>query len=252
MQLLELVAYSVFVKLKAEASRYYIGFIWWVLEPLLYLIAFYVLFVLIIPRENGDEFVMFFLCGVIVWKWFDSGAKAASAAINRNRSVWGRLNVPLIVFPLIEVVDATVKFVIVLIIFLLVLLATGADLGWAIVAVPLLILVQFSLIFSWGFLLSSIEPIFPDLKNLLPHLHMVLFFLSGVFFDVNRLSSENKEILGFNPLLLMIDGYRSAILQNRWPVFSDFLYIVSLSFVVLLVAITLVKLWRPLYSRTSL
>lgn len=252
MQLFELVAYSVFVKLKAEASRYYIGYVWWVLEPFLYLFAFYVLFVHVIPRENGDEFVTLFLCGIIVWKWFDSGGKAASTAIDQNRGVWGRINIPLLVFPLIEVVDSTVKFVIVLIIFLLYLLATGANLGWAIVAVPLLMLVQFSLVFSWGVLLSSIVPIFPDLKNLLPHLHMVLFFLSGVFFDVNRLSSENKEILSFNPVLLMIDGYRGAILQNRWPALSDFLYLVSLSFVVFLVAVTLIKLCRPLYSRASL
>ena len=41
---LELVWYKGLADLQAEAARAYVGFLWWVLEPLLYMMAFYVAF----------------------------------------------------------------------------------------------------------------------------------------------------------------------------------------------------------------
>ena len=68
----EIIIYKFYADLKQEASHSYLGLIWWILEPIVYLGTFYTLFVLILER-GGPDFAPIFLCGVVVWKWFDSG-----------------------------------------------------------------------------------------------------------------------------------------------------------------------------------
>ena len=52
----ELIAYKTYAELKAEASSYYLGVLWWVLEPALYLFAFYSVFRWGI-RQGDKEFI---------------------------------------------------------------------------------------------------------------------------------------------------------------------------------------------------
>ncbi|RME59397.1 ABC transporter permease, partial [Candidatus Parcubacteria bacterium] len=51
----------------SEARRGYMGMLWWVLEPLLYLGAFYVLSTIVLHR-GGEGAVSFLLVGLVVWK----------------------------------------------------------------------------------------------------------------------------------------------------------------------------------------
>ena len=70
-QHLELVWYKAYADLRAEAARAYLGVLWWVLEPLLYICVFYVVFGILLDR-GGQGFVSFMLCGLVVWRWFSS------------------------------------------------------------------------------------------------------------------------------------------------------------------------------------
>ena len=75
---LELILYKSYTDIKAEAARSYLGLLWWIIEPVLYLCAFYILFVLVMHRGDKD-FVPTFLCGAVVWKWFASGIQGGGA-----------------------------------------------------------------------------------------------------------------------------------------------------------------------------
>ncbi|MEQ8515100.1 MAG: ABC transporter, partial [Chromatocurvus sp.] len=55
--------------LRADASRFFLGYIWWVLEPLLYVAVFYVVFVLILQNRQ-ENFLVFLMCGKLAFIWF--------------------------------------------------------------------------------------------------------------------------------------------------------------------------------------
>jgi lipopolysaccharide transport system permease protein len=55
-------------ELTAESSRAYIGIPWWIVEPILYMFAFYFIFAVGF-RQGGPELVPFLLCGIVPWKW---------------------------------------------------------------------------------------------------------------------------------------------------------------------------------------
>ena len=60
------------LSLKADASRYFFGYVWWVLEPLLYVAVFYVVFELILQNRKEDfvVFLLLFNGYVITVAWF--------------------------------------------------------------------------------------------------------------------------------------------------------------------------------------
>ena len=59
---IELILYKTYADLRAETERTYLGFLWWIFEPVLYMTVFYVFFGLLLGHKT-DDFVPFLLIG---------------------------------------------------------------------------------------------------------------------------------------------------------------------------------------------
>ena len=54
------------MSLKADAARFFFGYLWWILEPLLYVAVFYVVFEVILGSKRAD-FLVFLMCGKLTF-----------------------------------------------------------------------------------------------------------------------------------------------------------------------------------------
>lgn len=245
----ELILYKTYADLKAEAARSYLGLLWWVIEPVLYLCAFYVLFVLVLQR-GGPDFVPNFLCGAVVWKWFDSGIKSGSHAISAHRGLLQQVYVQKFILPIIAVMGSTARFVPVFLIFTLFLLLYGipAKITW--LAVPIVMLTQLCLVLSLAMLVGAITPFLPDLKAVIDNGMMVLFFISGVFFNINEVHEPLKSYLLLNPMAGLIDEYRNIMLRGIWPDTGRLAVILSVSIALGILALALLKQMDHKYGKT--
>lgn len=68
--------------------------------------------------------------------------------------------------------------------------------------------------FSFGLFLSSLSVFYPIFNKLWPLCRRILFFTSGVFFSTKNFSSHFVEVLNYNPLLQLIEGFRNSISHN--------------------------------------
>ncbi|MEZ5600916.1 MAG: hypothetical protein R3F36_07955 [Candidatus Competibacteraceae bacterium] len=88
----DLILYKTQADLRAEAAKTYIGFLWWVLDPLMFMMIFYVVFGLLLKRATPD-FVPFLLiglvCPAVVSVCISHGATAIS---RRPRSIKASLS----------------------------------------------------------------------------------------------------------------------------------------------------------------
>jgi lipopolysaccharide transport system permease protein len=213
---IELILYKTYTDLKAESERSYLGFLWWILEPILYLSAFYVLQILVM-RRDGTDFVPIYLCGAVVWKWFDSGVKGGAQTISVHKGLLQQVYIQKFVFPVITVMGATFRFIPIFGVFCGFLLLYGmpAQITW--MAMPLLFVTQLCLILSLALLIGAITPFLPDLKVAIDNIMMLLFFISGVFFNINEVHEPIKSYLLLNPMAGIIDEYRNIMLRGVWP-----------------------------------
>ena len=85
--------------LRADAARFFLGYIWWVLEPLLWVAVFYVVFVVILGTRQAD-FLPFLMVGKLAFVWFSKSVTQASNSIITGRGLVGKINVPKTLFPM--------------------------------------------------------------------------------------------------------------------------------------------------------
>ena len=213
---LELVWYKALAELRAEAARAYLGFLWWIIEPVIYMAALYVVFVLVFQR-GGPNFAPFLLCGLVVWKWFGSTITVSSNTISANAALMQQVYLPKYLFPAIVVVINTLKFLAVFAVLLIFLLVYGIEPSETWLSVPLVMVIQFLLISAIAGLVSAIVPFMPDFRLLLDNLMMLLFFLSGIFFDISSVSEKLQFLLRLNPMAVIIESYRTVLIDGQWP-----------------------------------
>lgn len=237
---LELILYKTYTDVKAEAARSYLGLLWWLIEPILFLFAFYVLFVLVLQR-GGPDFIPAFLCAAVVWKWFDSGVKGGAYSIGAHQALLQQVYVPKYVFPMINVLGSTLRFLPVFAVFCLFLLLSGrpAYLSW--LALPLLFVCQLLLVLSLALLAGAVTPFLPDLRVAIDNGLMLLFFLSGVFFDIDQVHEPLRSYLLLNPMAGLIDEYRNLMLHGLWPDYQRLGLILLFSLLVGAAALALLR-----------
>lgn len=245
---LELILYKAYADLKAEAARSYLGLLWWVIEPVLYLCAFYVLFDLVLQR-GGPDFVPTFLCGAVVWKWFDNAIKGGSHAISGHRGLLQQVYVPKYIFPVIAVLGSAARFLPIFAIFAVFLLLYGVPVQTTWLAAPMVILTQFCLLLALAMLVGAITPLLPDLKVAIDNGMMLLFFISGVFFNINEVHEPLKSYLLLNPMAGLIDEYRNVMIRGIWPDTGRLAVILASSISLGVLALVLLKQMDHKYGK---
>jgi lipopolysaccharide transport system permease protein len=213
---IDLVWYRAYVDLKSESAQSYLGFIWWILEPLLYLAAFYLIFELVMKR-GGVGFVGFLLCGLVFWRWFDNSIKKMSGSIINNANLLSQVYVPKAIFPFIDFLSNIFRFLFVMLAFLgFIFLYQGQALStWWFLA--LILLVQGVFIAGLGLILAAVVPLVPDLKKIIDNVLMLMFYLSGIFFDVSTVKGIYGELLLLNPMAVLLHSYRQVLLNGVSP-----------------------------------
>ena len=211
-----LVWHKALAELKAESSRAYIGILWWVIEPILYMLAFYFVFAVGL-RTGGPGFVPFLLCGIVPWKWFAASIQTGSKTIVANRGLITQVYFHKGLLVATSLTASSIKFAIVLTLLLVYLILSGTALDHHILGLIPVILIQLVLIAAITTFAASIVPFIPDFKLIIENGLLMLFFMSGIFFDIRELPEDVQQILSLNPMVTIIGGYRDALLNSTWP-----------------------------------
>lgn len=212
---LEFVWHRSIAEIRADMSRAILGIFWWIVEPVLYMVVFYVIFGLVL-QQRGENYVSFLLTGLITWKWFSSTINSSTTAITRNMPLIYQVYLPKIVFPLVAILTSSFKFLIVFVMLLLFLLVTGAPVStvW-LVDLPLLLVFQVLFMLGIGMVLSAVDPFLPDIKFLVDNGMLMLFFLSGIFFRFDSVPESIRPYFDLNPMGVLIHSYREVLLYGK-------------------------------------
>ncbi|HID45302.1 MAG TPA: ABC transporter permease [Chromatiaceae bacterium] len=247
---LQLILYKARADLKVEAARGYMGMLWWVLEPVLYMGAFYIIFAVALQR-GGENFVPWLLTGLVVWKWFDTTVRMSLNVIVAGKGLMSQVYLPKVFFPAVVILKNSVKFLVTLLLLLLFLLLYGVSPGWPWLMLPLLLLLQGLLICGVSFTVSALTPLYPDLKLLMNNVLMLMFFLSGVFFDTSNLHGWLGVLLDLNPMVHIIHAWRDVLLFGRWPDMSVLGLVALLSLALCALGLFLLHRFDRLYPRLA-
>jgi lipopolysaccharide transport system permease protein len=141
------------------------------------------------------------------------------------------------------------KFFIIFILLLVFVNVAGVHPTVCWLALPAIIFMQFLFICALSGLVSTIVPLIPDLKHAVHYGMTMLFFMSGIFFDISELGEPVRSWLSWNPALIFIASYREVLLNQLWPDWFLLMRVMLITFVVLLVVSILFRSLDRYYPR---
>jgi lipopolysaccharide transport system permease protein len=114
---------------------------------------------------------------------------------------------------------------------------------------PILVMTQLLLIMSVTCLLAALMPFFPDLRAILDNILLMLFFASGVFFDISRLPGSIQGYLMLNPMATLITMYRELLIKGLAPNWNQLMLVNLFSFSVMLLSVWLFLRFDRVYPK---
>ncbi len=245
---LEVIAFKTYADLRAERERTYLGLLWWIFEPLMYMLVFWLVFDRLLQR-GGEGYVPFVLVGLVTWQWIKSCISHGGGAVREARPLIQQVVLPPAVFPIVVVLTDTVKFAAVLVLLLALLPVAGVAWTPALVALPAVLLVELLFICAATVWLAALVPFVPDLRLVAETLLTALMFVSGIFFRASQLPSEVQAVFFLNPAAFLIEQTRVVLLQGAWPDWQGLGILAVLSTVLLLLGIAALQRLRRHYPK---
>ncbi|HXX81205.1 MAG TPA: ABC transporter permease [Thermodesulfovibrionales bacterium] len=206
----ELLRNLVLRDVKIRYKRSALGFLWVMLDPLLMLLVFYALFVGLFGRSVGN-YSAYVMSGLIMWQFFSQGTKVASLAFLQNRNLINKIYLPKAIFPLSVVASSLVHFIFALVPLFIILLLSGAKLGFNLALLPCVVGIVF--VFSLGIALSvaTLAVFFHDVIYIYDVVLLGWMYLSAIFYPVSILPEKLQLFMSLNPLYHFISLFRAGL-----------------------------------------
>ncbi len=245
---LPLILFKAAAGLKSEVARTYLSVLWWILDPLLSMAVYYVVFEVLL-KSGTENFVVFLLVGLVPWQWFTNSIQHGMGAISGNGHLMTQVDLPKEIFPTIEIVMDLVKFGFVFMLLLVFLWLSGFDISRAYLALPLVMAVELMLLTGFAYLAAAIIPFVPDLRLLINALLNLAFFLSGIFFAADSIPEPYRPYFYLNPMAGLIEAYRAILMHGVWPDWEKLGKIGIMALISFYVAQGLIRYFGRLYPR---
>jgi lipopolysaccharide transport system permease protein len=236
-----LVLVKVWFNLRTEAAQHRLSYTWWVLEPVMHMGAFYVIFKILLQRGT-DDFVAFLLCGLVPWLWFAKSVINSSQSIIQGKGIIGQAFIPKAFFPLTAISQDAAKQFFVFLLLVVFIIASGYSLTINWLWLLPIIVTQFLLIAAVSFSVAFIVPFALDFKYLVGSVLILGMMGSGVFFSFEEvLSPHSRELFLLNPMANLLVSYRQVLLHGEVPMIGSLATISIISLAILALVLFLLR-----------
>lgn len=227
--------YSAIAELKTQVADSYLGWVWWILDPLLFMLV-YSFMTIYIFKSNIEHVWLFVFSGITIWNFFNSTVASSIGAIRSYSSVILKTYVPKITIIFMIATVNLIKMFISLGICIVSSFIVGVDNPlFMLNIIPLLITFC---IFTYGVSLicAFIGIYIADFSNVMLVILRFLFYLSGVFYNADVFSGVLQKVYNMLcPTGFMISQFRRALMLSQPMDYLGMLYwaIIGIIFIVI-------------------
>lgn len=214
---------SLFVRknIVVQYKQTILGPLWYLLQPLLTVVMFMVVFggIAGIPTDGVPQ-PLFYLGGICLWQYFADCLNATSNTFVNNASIFGKVYFPRLIMPISNVLSNLLRFGIQFGLFAVVYIVYAcvgctASLNWYALLFPLLVVMMAGLALGFGIIISSMTTKYHDLQILFTFIVQLWMYATPIVYPLSQV--VGKHVLGF-------DLYTIMALNPVTPVIETFKY----------------------------
>lgn len=211
--------------LKRQNKSSALGYLWWLLDPMLMTAVYYLVVVVLFDRSGANEpFILFLVCGLLPWKAFSQAVSQSITSLRGARGVVRAISFPKAVLPLGLVVSNTVHFLFALVVVVVIAMAYGIWPTVHYLFLPLIIV--FQMLFTAGLclIMAVLGVFFLDTGNIMSHLLRMWYFLSPGLYSVEQIPESARALFRLNPMCELMTSYRDILMWGKMPTAFDLGY----------------------------
>lgn len=242
-------------KLRYQGSV--LGYVWSLLKPMMMFGVLYVVFTYIIPTgKDIPHFPAYLLLGIVVWTFFVEATTMGLGSIVGRGDMIKKVSISKVSIVVASVVSAGVNFGLNLVVVMIFMLASGAEVSWGLIwLVPLLIAELVVLVGGVAFILASLYVKFRDFAPIWEVILQVMFYATPIIYPLQLAFNSNHRVAEFimvSPLAQIIQDLREILITPVAITASEVLPL-ALSLGIPLFAVPLLAIfgWRYFHSRAK-
>jgi ABC-2 type transport system permease protein len=211
--------------LQRQYTRYRLGYLWTILEPLGMTVVLALVFTALLgPRRLGEQpYILFLSMAILPWWWFTRGTAAMTQVFHRTKGQLRNSLLPTEIWVLRVLIVSFVEFVFSLPVILLAMLVTRTLPGPLIVLYPLGVVLQLLLMLGLGLAISAWAVVVPDLARVVRIVLRAMFYLTPVLYALSNIPEAIRPFAALNPVIAPIGLYRVGFWPDEheaWPLYA--------------------------------
>ncbi|HRH71163.1 MAG TPA: ABC transporter permease [Flavobacteriales bacterium] len=229
------------VRLRYKSS--FLGFLWTLLNPLLFLLIFLLIFSEAFPQV--ENYPVFALSGLIFWSFFATTSAHVMGALVENAAVLRSLAVPPLVFPLAQLLAGLFNLLMSFIPFAVILHLFGRIPHSTDLLVLPIVLCFGTFILGVSLALSALNVYFRDIGLLWNALLPAFFYITPIAYPADLVPERMRWIAEVNPLYHYIAAFREVLYYGRVPSPDQWVVIAGLAVLASTIGWVLYRALRP-------
>jgi lipopolysaccharide transport system permease protein len=191
-----------------------LGVAWAVIQPVLTMIVFSVIFGRIVGGQTAVPYPLWAFAGLVPWTFFSNSATGASLSLLNQQNLLTKIYFPRLYVPAATIGSFLVDLAIGLSLFAILMPFYQVWPTWNLLALPFAILLAFAATLGIGLSLAAMTLLYRDLRFVIPFALQLLIFLSGVIVPLD--AWKWRYVAALNPVFGVIAAFRSSILGLPW------------------------------------
>jgi lipopolysaccharide transport system permease protein len=203
-----------FLTLRDITLRYrqtLLGVLWAVLQPILPMLIFTLVFARVLRPETGSvPYSLFALSGLVPWMFFANAINTAGTTFATNHNLLNKVYFPRAILPGAAVAAAVVDLAVGEVFLLGMLLWRGyrPTVEW--LWLPVIALVTAGLALAVGLALASLMALYRDIKHVFPFLVQLWMYATPVVYPIKLVPARFRWAIDLNPMTGLVEAGRNC------------------------------------------
>lgn len=201
--------------------------LWWaVIQPLALLLLYTFVFSRIMNirlggRDGPGDFALYLFCGLLPWLAFADAVTRSTSVVVEQTPLIKKVVFPSEILPIHVVLSALVVEGVGLALLLAGITLWGRPPGWSLLALPLVVALQFLFTTGVAWLLAALAVFVRDTRHVVGLCLTLGMFLTPIVYPASMVPERFRWVLTINPMAYLVDAYRGTVLDGRPPALAS-------------------------------
>jgi lipopolysaccharide transport system permease protein len=212
----ELLYFFVWREIKVRYKQTALGMFWIVLQPVVSMVVFSVLFgALLKVPSGGVPYPIFAYVALLPWNYFASSLNRSSTNLVGSAQIITKVYFPRLIIPISAVLSGLIDFAIAFLVLIGLMIYYRVAPTPGVVLLPGFLLLAMLTALGFGLWLSALNVRFRDVNYLIPFLVQIWMYLTPVIYGATLIPEQFRFLLALNPMTGVVVGFRWALLGSQ-------------------------------------